>query len=129
MPPNADATTPRYFLLDMGKEKYGDSILCLVAGKTILIDGGHPGDFDGQTGSDSLPDQIGAILNVDQPYPIDLLIVTHCHLDHIGCLPRMVRDGVLDVTWALVADEKLGWGKRIGGSDAAVLPDSPVAAR
>jgi beta-lactamase superfamily II metal-dependent hydrolase len=125
----SDAVTPRYFLLDMGKEKYGDCILCLVGGKRILIDGGHPGDFDGQPGSASIPDQIGAILNVSQPYRIDLLVVTHCHLDHIGCLPRMVQDGVLDVKAALVADERLGWGKKIGGTDSDVLPDSPLAAR
>jgi beta-lactamase superfamily II metal-dependent hydrolase len=125
----ADATTPRYFLLDMGKEKYGDSILCLVGGKTMLIDGGHPGDFDGQAGSDSIPDQIGAILKKAPPYHIDLLVVTHCHVDHIGCLPRMVKDGVLEVAWALVADERLGWGKHAGDSDVDVLPDDPTAAR
>ncbi len=127
--PTDDAVTPRYFLLDMGKEKFGDSILCLVGGKTILIDGGHTGDFDGQPGSDSIPDQIAAILNTSPPFDIDLLILTHCHLDHIGCLPRMVKDGVLKVASALVADEKLGWGKRITGPDDRVLPDSPVAAR
>jgi beta-lactamase superfamily II metal-dependent hydrolase len=122
-----DAAAPRYFLLDMGKEKYGDAILCLLGGKTILIDGGHPGDFDGQPGTASLPKQIEDILGAS-PH-IDLLICTHCHLDHIGCLPKMIKNEVLTVGTALVADEKLGWGKKIAAPDAAVLPDSPIAAR
>lgn len=129
MTPVSDASAPRYFLLDMGKEKYGDCILCLVGGKTILIDGGHEGDFDGQDGSDSLPDQIGKVLNATPPYDLDLLVVTHCHLDHIGCLPKMVEQRVITAKWALVADEKLGWGKRVTAPDTSVLPDSPTVAR
>lgn len=125
----SDAATPRYFLLDMGKEKYGDAILCLVGGKRILIDGGHPGDFDGQPGSAPLPAQIDDILGGARPHHIDLLICTHCHLDHIGCLPKMIKNNVFKVSKALVADEKLGWGKKIAAPDTAVLPDSPVAAR
>lgn len=127
--PSPDAAAARYFLLDMGKQKYGDCILCLVGGHTILIDGGHPGDFDGQPTSDSIPDQMGAILGTEPPYDIDLLVVTHCHLDHIGCLPKMVTNGVLKVQTALVADERLGWGKRISGPDTDVLPAPPRAAR
>jgi beta-lactamase superfamily II metal-dependent hydrolase len=125
----ADAATPRYFLLDMGKEKFGDCLVCLIGGKTILIDGGHTGDFDGQQGSTSIPDQIGAILGTEPPYAIDLLIVTHAHIDHIGCLPRMVREGLLEITTALVADERLGWGKPLNGPDSDAFPDSPIAAR
>ena len=41
----------------------------------------------------------------------------------------MVKEGIFTAKWALVADEKLGWGKRINGPDASVLPDSPAAAR
>ena len=123
----SDAATPRYYLLDMGKEKYGDAILCLLGGKKILIDGGHPGDFDGQAGTKSLPAQIKDILGA-KPH-IDLLIVTHCHLDHIGCLPKMIKNKVFTVDKALVADEQLGWGKAVAAPDSAVLPDSPIAAR
>lgn len=125
----ADAVTPRYFLLDMGKTKFGDCLLCLVGGKTILIDGGHPGDIDGQPGTPSLPDQIGAILGSARPYKIDLLVVTHAHQDHIGCLPRMVQDHVFNATMALVADERLGWGKPLHGPDTDALPASPIATR
>jgi hypothetical protein len=39
-----------------------------------------------------------------------LLVVTHCHDDHIGCLPELVRDGTLTADSALLADPGLGWG-------------------
>ena len=47
-----------YFVLDMGREQYGDSILCRFGNKTVLIDAGHPSDFDGQEGYDLLPAQV-----------------------------------------------------------------------
>jgi len=124
-----DAAAARYVLLDMGKEKYGDCIVCLLDGKKILIDGGHPGDFDGQSGSDSIPDQLAAILGGQPPFKFDLLVVTHCHLDHIGCLPKMVEENVVRFAWALVADEKIGWGKRVNAPDSDSLPADPVLAR
>jgi hypothetical protein len=43
--------------------------------------------------------------------------VTHCHGDHIGCLPTLVGDGTIEAKWALVAHEDLGYPK-IGGQDA-----------
>lgn len=109
-----DAASAEYYLLDMGKEKYGDSILCKAGGKTILIEGGHPGDFDGQPGSESIPAQLEQLLG-PPPFRLSLLVVTHCHIDHIGCLPKMVKQGLLEIEWGLVADEKLGWGNRIDG--------------
>jgi len=110
----------RIHVLDMGRTKYGDCILITRGGRKILIDGGHPGD------TDSIRSQLKQILGQDPPFEIDLLIVTHCHSDHIGCLPALVNDGVLDVKAALVADERLGWGRDAsdaGPFDSADLTD------
>jgi beta-lactamase superfamily II metal-dependent hydrolase len=109
------------FILDVGTTKFGDSILITHGGKTILIDGAHPGD------QDLLEKQIKKILGTDPPFDIDLLVVTHCHLDHIGCLPTLIRDGTIVPKTALVADEKLGFGRTddgIGPTDAADLTDA-----
>jgi hypothetical protein len=37
-------------LIDMGTEMYGDSILCQFGDTTILTDGRHSSDFQGQKG-------------------------------------------------------------------------------
>jgi hypothetical protein len=72
------------------------------------VDGGHPGDFRGTTGHDPIPTQLEQIFGRKAPFPIDLLVATHCHLDHIGCLPDLVGSD-LEVKWALVADETMGF--------------------
>ena len=105
-----DAARSIIYLLDPGVAKYGDCILCRFGQTTILIDGSHPGDYNGSEGHKSIPEQLEAILG-PPPHAIDLLVVTHCHSDHIGCLPAIVKDGLLNVTWALVADPNLGWGR------------------
>lgn len=43
------------------------------------------------------------------PASISLLVVTHCHADHIGCLPELVANGDIVARWALVADESRRW--------------------
>ena len=100
-------------LLDMGRTKYGDCLLITHDDRTILIDGAHPGD------SDSVTEQLEKLLNKEAPFNIDLLIVTHCHNDHIGCLPKLIKMGVIQPQFALVADEKLGFGRTNDG-------DSPM---
>jgi beta-lactamase superfamily II metal-dependent hydrolase len=108
-------------ILDVGTTKFGDSIIITHGGKTIMIDGAHPGD------QELLAKQIKKIIGKDPPFNIDLLVVTHCHLDHIGCLPTLVGDGTILPKRALVADEKLGFGKTddgIGPTDAPGLTDS-----
>src|SRR5580692_3993718 len=117
---SALAARGKYYVLDMGSEKYGDSILCVFGDTTILIDGGHRSDYAGQSGFDSIPEQLSQILGVKPPFKISLLVVTHCHADHIGSLPQMVTSGDLVLEWALVADEKLGFGRAVdgGGQDS-----------
>jgi beta-lactamase superfamily II metal-dependent hydrolase len=107
----------RLVLLDMGREKFGDSIFCQFGSKTILIDGGHPGDDAPSDSHASIPDQIRALAG-QWPLKVDLLVITHCHRDHIGCLPALVDQG-LTATWVLAADPDLGWGK-IGNIPDAV---------
>jgi beta-lactamase superfamily II metal-dependent hydrolase len=97
-------------LVDVGQEKYGDCILCRFGDVTVLIDGAHPGDFEGSEGFPSIPDQLKQLLGTEAIH-VSLLVVTHCHSDHIGCLPTLVGQGVLTADWALVADPNLGWGR------------------
>lgn len=98
-------------LLDVGPEEYGDSVLLDFGDVTVLIDGAHPADHTGREGHPSIPDQLDTLLGGPRPHALSLLIATHAHLDHIGCLPRLVKDGVITATWALVADPGLGWGR------------------
>jgi beta-lactamase superfamily II metal-dependent hydrolase len=106
-------------LLDMGDERYGDCIVCVGGGKTLMIDGGHMGDIRQRGDAPSIPDQLAQILG-PKPFTPDLLIVTHCHSDHIGCLPEMVASGMLKPRSALVADPDIGFG----GGDGSGSSDS-----
>ena len=106
-------------VLDMGTTKYGDSLVCQIGNTRILIDGGHPGDD--RLGERSLQRQLAKVLQGNPPFHFDLLVITHCHVDHIGCLPALAERGFLQADWVLAADPDLGWGK-----DPA--PDGPVGA-
>ncbi|PZQ19287.1 MAG: hypothetical protein DI565_02615 [Ancylobacter novellus] len=99
-----------FHLLDMGSTKYGDCILVRFGETKILIDGGHPGDWKDRQNVRSIPNQLSGLISGPKLH-VDLLVVTHCHSDHIGCLPKLVADGSLTARWALVADEKLGFGR------------------
>jgi beta-lactamase superfamily II metal-dependent hydrolase len=112
-------------LLDVGLKEYGDALLCQFGDVTVLIDGAHTGDQTGKGGHESIPDQIGQLLRQSAtPYRVTVLIVTHAHEDHIGCLPNLVENGLLVADFALVADPLLGWGRT--PDDA---PDAPADPR
>lgn len=104
-------------LLDVGKDEYGDAVLCRFGNRVVLIDGAHPGDHDGTPGHPSIPQQIELLLGQNAPYSIDLLIITHAHQDHIGCLPKLIQDNKLKIGWILAIDPRLGWG-RTGNDDS-----------
>ncbi|MHB8877108.1 MAG: ComEC/Rec2 family competence protein [Myxococcaceae bacterium] len=109
----------RVHFLDVGEKEFGDAVVCQIAGKTVLIDGSHPGDWEDRDGHDSIPKQVRESLGVTGKVTVDLLVVSHAHDDHIGCLPEMVEKGLLSARWALVADPALGWGEPDSAPDAA----------
>ena len=55
-----------------------------IGGARILVDCGlHPK----KSGRDATPD-----LGFLREHPVDAVVVTHCHLDHLGALPLVLRD-------------------------------------
>ncbi|MGI8917167.1 MAG: MBL fold metallo-hydrolase [Pyrinomonadaceae bacterium] len=118
----------KVWLLDVGPEEYGDAVLCQFGNKTVLIDGAHPGDSEGRGGHPSIPDQIGDLLNKQPPYKLSLIIISHAHQDHIGCLPKLIKDGVLHAEWALVVDPQLGWGRANDDDRDSTVTDERVRA-
>jgi Metallo-beta-lactamase superfamily len=124
-----DAPTPtRIHFLDVGRREYGDCALLELSGRSVLIDGAHPGDQVASAGHPSIPEQLRTLLGVSaDPVEVDLLVVTHAHQDHIGCLPFLVEHDLLSAKWALVADPGLGWGRAAGQPD--VRPETEQAAR
>ena len=116
----------RVHLLDVGPEEYGDALLCQFGDDTVLIDGAHPGNNRLEDGHQPIQEQIARILGVQLPVKVSLLIVTHCHDDHIGCLPALVKSGDLSAEFALVSDPDLGWGRAIDAAPPRL--DARVAA-
>lgn len=109
---SADAhSKTRVHLLDVGHSEYGDCVLCEVDGETILIDGGHQGDLRGSENHPAIPAQLREILGLREgdAAHISLLVVSHAHDDHIGCLPEMVSQGLLTAEWVLMVDPDLAW--------------------
>ncbi len=119
--------TSKVWLLDVGPDEYGDAVLCKFGNKTVLIDGAHPADAVGKGGHPSIPDQIGDALNAQPPYRLSLIIVSHAHQDHIGCLPKLVADDLVRADWALLVDPDLGWGRAADDDRDAEIPDDRVA--
>ena len=118
----------RAHFLDVGAQEYGDCVLCELAGLTVLIDGAHPGNQVSSQGHRSIPEQLETLLRTSRPLEVDLLVITHAHADHIGCIPALVKDGTLRARWALVADPALSWGRSADDDSPDRAQTSPVAA-
>lgn len=101
----------RIHLLDVGHSEYGDCVFCEIGGETILIDGGHQGDLRGSENHPAIPAQVREILGLaeGETAQISLLVISHAHDDHIGCLPEMVAQGMLRAEWVLLVDPDLAW--------------------
>lgn len=97
-------------LLDVGRAQYGDCVLCKINDVWILIDGGHRADIRGSISHKSIPTQIREIMGLaaNDDIELDLLVVSHTHADHIGCLPELV-DESLRAKWALLTAPDLAW--------------------
>ncbi|MDI1436389.1 peptidoglycan-binding protein [Polyangium sorediatum] len=99
-------------LLDVGAEQYGDAVLCRFGTTSVLIDGAHPGNARRKGGHLAIQEQLRPLLPTrGGASVVTLLLISHAHQDHIGCLPRLVRDGHIVAEWALVPDADLAWGK------------------
>lgn len=102
-------------LLDVGAIEYGDCVLCVSDDTSVLIDGGKKASSRKSIGRVSgrdithppIQEQIEAILGTTR---VDLLVVTHCHSDHVGNLPQLIANGEISCTHALLADPQFGFG-------------------
>jgi len=112
---SADATASfKIHLLDLGRgsgHQYGDCVLCQFGNVSVLIDGGHSSD------ADIILPQLQRVLNQSPTVHVSLIITTHPHDDHIGCLPVLVANGQLTTDWALLTDPQYRWGNP-GDTDA-----------
>jgi beta-lactamase superfamily II metal-dependent hydrolase len=128
----ADNAAIKIHLLDVGPQKYGDAVLCEFGNKTVLIDCAHPGNDRAFGDHPSIQSQLADLLgqSEDQLH-VDLLVATHAHSDHIGCMPSVVKKGLI-ADWALVADPNLGWGRAltepVDSFDSADQPQRRVIA-
>lgn len=116
-----------YHFLDVGGTKYGECILIEFGSHRILVDGSHQQDFKGQRGYRSIPTQLADVLGGEAPHEIDLVVVTHGHADHIGCLPDLIENDIIRPRHALLTDPGLGFGRLADDDDASQI--SPAAAR
>jgi beta-lactamase superfamily II metal-dependent hydrolase len=113
-------------LLDVGPREYGDAMLLQFGEAAVLVDGAHMGRQDGDATHPSIPDQLGRLLHQQgPPYEVDLLIVSHAHQDHVGCLPHLVANDILRSRWALMPHPGAGFGRAAGIGSSTDAIDSP----
>jgi hypothetical protein len=117
-----------YSFLDVGRQKYGECTVVRFGDASVIIDGSHEGDFKGQEGYDSIPEQLRQVFRRAPPYDVTLMVVTHCHADHVGCLPKLVSEEIIRPRFALLTDRKLGFGRTQDDADAADLADDRTRA-
>ena len=123
----ADSTNPfSVNLLDVGTKQYGDAVLCRFGDVSVFIDGAHRGNYEDDGSHRSIPKQLRYLLGQPgQTSTVDLLICSHLHDDHIGCLPELVKFNKLRARFALVIDPIFRWGD----ADADVAVNASPAAR
>lgn len=91
-------------------------LLQLQNGTKILLDCGM---FQGM-GKDTLP------LNQEwgfQPAEVDVVVLSHAHIDHVGLMPKLVRDGFKGKIWCTEATADLA---TILMRDAARIQESDI---
>ena len=106
-------------LLDVGDQEFSDSLLIEIDGHRVLAVRSPQRSILAHIRS-----QVTTILGEAKPH-IDLLVVSHTHQDHIGCLPKLTAD--LQIEFALLADPRYGWGTTAHG-DPVEVPAGPLGA-
>ncbi len=79
------------------------TLLVTPQGPLVLVDAGFPGDRDADRINAVVRDELGR-------ERIDLLVVTHYHLDHVGGVPDLVERLAVDEFWDHGDSVEARWG-------------------
>lgn len=79
----------------------GANFLLEIAGKRVLVDCGLEQGSEEATAANRLPFAY-------DPASIDMLFITHAHLDHVGRIPKLVRDGFTGPIYSTLQTMELG---------------------
>jgi len=106
--------------LDVGQ---GDAFLLRARGATVLVDTGEP-DAD-----------VVRLLRREGVERLDLLVVTHAHLDHVGGAPSVLAALPVDVVWMHPAPderdvvEQYAWTRQAAAARGIPVRAPPQGAR